>query len=252
VSRPSPEVLIKICGLTCIDDALVCAELGADWIGLNFHPPSPRCVDPLHAASILAALPGDVTAVGVFVDRPAGEVADVADRLGLDVVQLHGNEPPEDVAALGRFKVIRAFRLRTAEGWTTVADFLGRAEALGHPPHGVLVDTYVPGVAGGTGTTVDVSVLDAVPPLPRLILAGGLTAENVGDRIRRVRPWMVDVASGVESAPGRKDPARVAAFIHAVRATAAGQPADPMPPASIPLSRGTKGDGGTKGDEFSQ
>jgi phosphoribosylanthranilate isomerase len=234
VIGPSPEVLVKICGLTCVEDALACAELGADWIGLNFHPPSPRCVDPSRAESILAALPGHVTAVGVFVDRPAGAVAEVADRLGLDVVQLHGNESPEDVAALGRFKVIRAFRLRTAEGWTIVAEFLARTEALGRPPHGVLVDADVPGVAGGTGVTVDASVLDAVPPLPRLILAGGLTAENVGDRIRRVRPWMVDVASGVESAPGRKDSARVAAFIQAVRAAVAGQPADPGPPDLIP------------------
>jgi phosphoribosylanthranilate isomerase len=221
---------VKICGVTCVEDALACAELGADWIGLNFHPTSPRSVPPSMAASILAVLPRHVTAVGVFVDRTPAAVADLADRLGLVVVQLHGNEPPEDVAALGRFRVIRAFRLRTVEGWTIVADFLGRAQALGHPPHGVLVDAYVPGVAGGTGMTIDPSVLDAAPPLPRLILAGGLTAENVGERIERVRPWMVDVASGVESAPGRKDPPRVAAFIRAVRAVASGHPSDPTPP----------------------
>jgi phosphoribosylanthranilate isomerase len=219
---PPPEALVKICGLTCVEDAVACAELGADWIGLNFHPPSPRSVDPSDAASILAALPGHVTAVGVFVDRPPAVVAELADRLGLEVVQLHGQEPPEDVAALGRFRVVRAFRLRPAEGWTIVADFLARAEALGRPPHGVLVDAHVPGVAGGTGMTIDLSLLDAAPPLPRLILAGGLTAENVGDRIQRVRPWMVDVASSVESTPGRKDPTRVAAFIRAVRAAAAG------------------------------
>jgi phosphoribosylanthranilate isomerase len=211
---------VKICGVTCVEDALSCAELGAHWIGLNFHPPSPRSVDPSAAAAILAALPCHVTAVGVFVDRPAATVAELADRLGLHVVQLHGQEPPEDVAALGRFKVIRAFRLRTVAGWTTVADFVARAEGLGRAPHGVLVDAYVPGVAGGTGLTIDLSLLDEALPLPRLILAGGLTAENVGERIRRVRPWMVDVASGVESTPGRKDPARIAAFVRAVRAAA--------------------------------
>jgi len=215
---PRAEVLVKICGLTSVEDAIACAESGADWVGLNFHPTSPRSVDTAVAASILAALPRHVTAVGVFVDRPAAAVAEMADRLGLGVVQLHGQEPPDDVAALARFRVIRAFRLGTAGAWADVADFLARAESLGRPLDGVLVDAYVPGIAGGTGATIDASVLDAAPSLPRLILAGGLTAANVGERIRRVRPWMVDVASGVESAPGRKDPDRIAAFVQAVRA----------------------------------
>jgi phosphoribosylanthranilate isomerase len=219
---PHPEVLIKICGVTSVGDALACAELGADWIGLNFHPPSPRSIDPDVAAAIVRALPRRVTAAGVFVDRPAAEVADLAGRLGLDVVQLHGQEPPQDLVALARFRVIRAFRLRAADGWLMVTDFLSRAEALGHPPEGVLVDAYVPGLPGGSGTVIDLSLLDAAPPLPRLILAGGLTAENVAERIARIRPWMVDVASGVESAPGRKDPGSVAAFIRAVRSGGAG------------------------------
>ncbi len=217
---PLAEVLVKICGLTCIEDAVACAELGADWVGLNFHPPSPRSVDPAAAAAILAVLPRHVTAVGVFVDRPAAEVAELADRLGLDVVQLHGQEPPEDLAVLARFRVIRAFRLRTTDGWTIVSDFLARAEALNCPPHGVLIDAYVPGLPGGTGMTIDLSLLDKAPALPRLILAGGLTAENVGERVERFRPWMVNVASGVESTPGRKDAARIAAFIRAVRSSA--------------------------------
>jgi phosphoribosylanthranilate isomerase len=209
-----PEVLVKICGLTCVEDALACAELGADWIGLNFHRPSPRYVDPEVAAAIVRALPRRVTAVGVFVDRP---VAEVADRLGLETVQLHGQEPPEDLAALGRFRVVRAFRLRPVGGWALISEYLARSEALGHPPDGVLVDAFVPGLSGGTGMAIDPSLLDDRPALPRLILAGGLTPENVAGRVARVRPWMVDVASGVESAPGRKDPAMVAAFIRAVR-----------------------------------
>ncbi len=201
-----PDVLVKICGLTCVEDALACADLGADWIGLNFHQPSPRYVDPDVAAAIVAALPRRVQAVGVFVDRPVAEVVELAKRIGLGVVQLHGAEPPEDLAALGRFRVVRAFRLRPDGGWAIISDYLARAEALGHPPDSVLVDAFVPGMAGGTGTMIDASLLDDRPALSRFILAGGLTPENIGERIARVRPWMVDVASGVESAPGRKDP----------------------------------------------
>jgi phosphoribosylanthranilate isomerase len=137
-------------------------------------------------------------------------------------VQLHGHEPPEDLAVLRRFRVIRAFRLRTSEGWRIISDFVSRADALGHPPVGVLVDAYVAGLPGGTGMAIDDSLLDARPPLPNLILAGGLTPENVAERIARVRPWMVDVAGGVESIPGRKDPAAVAAFIRAVCSVADG------------------------------
>jgi phosphoribosylanthranilate isomerase len=207
---------VKICGLTCVEDAVASAELGADWIGLNFHRPSPRYIEPEIAAEIIAALPQRVTTVGVFVDRPPREVAEMAGRLGLGAVQLHGQEPIEDLTVLRGLRVIRAFRLRRAEGWTIVSDFLMRAEALGHPPAGVLIDAYVPGLPGGTGTAIDASVLDARPSLPRMILAGGLSPDNVADRIARVRPWMVDVASGVESVPGRKDPAAIAAFIRAV------------------------------------
>jgi phosphoribosylanthranilate isomerase len=211
-----PDVLAKICGLTSVEDALACAELGADWIGLNFHRPSSRYVDPDVAAAIVAALPRRVEAVGVFVDRPVAEVVDLAGRIGLGIVQLHGAEPPEDLVALGRFRVVRAFRLRPDAGWAAISEYLSRAAALGHPPDSVLVDAFVPGVAGGTGTMIEESLLDDRPSLARFILAGGLTPENVAGRIARVRPWMVDVASGVESAPGRKDPALVAAFLRAV------------------------------------
>ena len=212
-----PRVLVKICGLTCVEDAIACVAAGADWIGLNFHRPSPRSIGPEAAAEILAALPDHVTAVGVFVDRPPGEVAELASRLGLKVVQLHGREPIEDLAALGHFRVIRAFRLRSPDDGRAVADFWSRADAIGHPPYGALVDAYVPGLPGGTGVAIDDSLLAGLPPLPRLILAGGLDPRNVAGRIARVRPWMVDVASGVESSPGRKDPDAVAAFVRAVR-----------------------------------
>jgi phosphoribosylanthranilate isomerase len=212
-------VLVKICGLTCVEDAQICAEMGADWIGLNFHPASPRYVEHGVALDIIAALPDTVAVVGVFVDRPPAAVAEVAERLGIGIVQLHGREPPEDLLQLEPFRVIRAFRLGHPTAWAGVCDYLARADALGHPPYGILVDAYVAGQAGGTGVSIKDEILDCRPPLPRLILAGGLTPHNVADRVARARPWMVDVASGVESSPGRKDVDSVAAFIRAARGT---------------------------------
>ncbi|MFI5461353.1 MAG: phosphoribosylanthranilate isomerase [Isosphaerales bacterium] len=210
-------VRVKICGLTRIDEALACALAGADWIGLNFHPGSPRHVQPREAGEIIAALPASASAVGVFVDRPAAEVAEVADRLGLGIVQLHGREPPEDLLALDHLQIIRAFRPDGASAWSGVTDYLARARAAGRLPDAVLIDAYAAGRPGGTGKTIADDVLDCIPPLHRLILAGGLTPQNVAERVARVRPWMVDVAGGVERAPGRKDLERVAAFIRAAR-----------------------------------
>jgi len=210
-------VRVKICGLTRVDEALACARAGAQWIGLNFHPVSPRYVQPVEAAEIIAALPASTSPVGVFVDRPAALVAEVADRLGLKIVQLHGREPPEDLLSLDHLQIIKAFRLDAASTWCGVNDYLGRARALGRLPDAILIDAYVAGQNGGTGVAIALELLDSAPPFDRLILAGGLTPQNVALRVARVRPWMVDVASGVESAPGRKDLARVAAFIRAAR-----------------------------------
>jgi phosphoribosylanthranilate isomerase len=216
-----PVVGVKICGVTCVGDALLCAAAGVEWIGLNFHPSSPRSIAQEDAALIVAALPASVSPVGLFADRPAAEVADVAERLGLDIVQLHGHEPPEDLLALGHLRLVRAFRLRDASDWNEVTDFLRRAQALGRSPDAVLIDAHVTGRLGGTGATVASDVLDCIPTsLPRLILAGGLTPENVAAKVARFRPWMVDVASGVELSPGRKDPRKVAAFVNAARSAA--------------------------------
>ncbi len=221
-------VLVKICGLTCVEDAVACAEAGADWIGLNFHPPSVRYVTPEVAADIIAALPDSVAVAGVFVDRPAAEVAVLAEHLGLGIVQLHGREPPEDLVVLEHLRVIRAFRLKSASDWDGVSGYLARAAALGRPPDAVLVDAFVAGQPGGTGALIAETILDRIPPLPRLILAGGLTPGNVAERVARFRPWMVNVASGVEWSPGRKDAAAVGAFIRAARAAA--RPIDDLPP----------------------
>lgn len=216
------RVLVKVCGVTSLEDAAACAELGVDCIGLNFHAGSPRFVTEERAAKIVKALPATTRAVGVFVDRPPAEVARIANAVGLEIVQLHGDEPPEDVLELGRFQVIRAFRPRPEEGWRRVGEHLLRLVELGGPPWAVLVDAYVPGIAGGTGQAIDPRLLDSWIDHPRVILAGGLNPANVAGRIAQVRPWMVDVASGVEAAPGRKDPAAVAAFIRAARPTMPG------------------------------
>lgn len=219
-------VRVKVCGLTSVAEALACASAGADWIGLNFHPPSPRRIDLGLAAEVIAALPSSAQAVGLFVDRPPTEVAQVVDHLGLRIVQLHGQEPPEVLRDLTGIQVVRAFRLGNAEAVKEMKRYLRRAEDLGRAPDAVLIDGYAPNQAGGTGQMIGEDILDGLPPLPRLILAGGLTAENVAQRAARVRPWMVDVASGVESAPGRKDLARVAAFIRAAKGQTEPTPAD--------------------------
>lgn len=210
-------VRVKICGITTVADALASVAAGADWIGLNFHPASPRRIDPILAAEIVEALPGPAAAVGLFVDRPPSEVVQVAAQLGLSIVQLHGDEPPEDLIALGHLTIVRAFRLRDADSVAKMEQYLVQAEELGRLPDAVLIDAHVAGLAGGTGRLIPADVLDRLPRMPRLILAGGLNPENVSERVAAVRPWMVDVASGVESSPGRKDPARVAAFIRAAR-----------------------------------
>jgi phosphoribosylanthranilate isomerase len=169
------------------------------------------------AAKIVATLPSSAQAVGVFVDRPPAEVARLASEIGLRIVQLHGREPPEDLLVLSDLFIIRAYRIGDSSAVARMVTDLDVCRAVGRLPDAVLLDAHVPGQAGGTGQTIDAKLLAALPPLPSLILAGGLTPENVASRIALVRPWMVDVASGVESAPGCKDPARVAAFLRAVR-----------------------------------
>jgi len=211
---------VKICGLTVPAEARDCLAAGADWIGLNFHPPSPRSITIARAGEILAALDRDSAdaVVGLFVDRPAAEVAATCRGLGLARAQLHGDEPPEDLVVLAEFFLIRAFRLRDADSVRAMASYLERAERLGRLPDAVLIDAWAPSAFGGTGALIDPALLGDLPPIPRLVLAGGLTPENVAARVRIVDPWMVDVASGVESSPGRKDLAKVRALLRAVRA----------------------------------
>ncbi len=218
-------VKVKVCGLTDVQNALACAQAGADWIGLNFHPASPRSITIERGAQISAlARSTTVQPVGLFVNRPVAEVVEVVHQVKLALVQLHGDETPEYLSELAEawldpvpFRVVRAFRLSDLASVDRMAADLDRAERLGCPPYAILVDAHVPGQPGGTGQTIALDLLEQLPPHPRLILAGGLTPENVAGYVERVRPWMVDVASGVESSPGLKDLRKVKAFVEAVK-----------------------------------
>jgi phosphoribosylanthranilate isomerase len=255
---------IKICGITSIDDALATARAGADAVGLNFYRRSPRCVAADAARAIIEALPAGIVKVGVFVDTPAGDVCRLFDDLRLDLIQLHGDQPPEFLTQLGGRPVMRAFRVEpegsrtftehlklhmdlyqlhgdqpreplvqsgnrpgkrafsiASEGLRPVTEYLGRCRDLAVLPTMVLIDSLVLGEYGGTGKVADWNVAQRYTKadgLPPLVLAGGLTPENVAAAIRAVGPAAVDVASGVESRPGYKKPTVVTAFVKAALA----------------------------------
>ena len=206
---------VKICGITNLDDARAAAEAGADLLGFVFHPPSPRYLPPAQAGEIVArlrAMPetAAVRCVGVFVDRCAEHICAVAARCGLDAVQLHGNESAQLVAALMArgLDVIKAVRVRDAASLSALAAY--RASAY-------LLDTYVAGQPGGTGRAFDWALAARAREYGRIILAGGLTPENVAHALRAAHPWGVDVSSGVEAAPGRKDYERLRRFVAAAK-----------------------------------
>lgn len=206
---------IKICGLTTPADARLAAEIGADAVGLVFAK-SPRQVDVKRAGEIVSVLPPFVTPVGLFVDAPPEFILEVSAELGLDTVQLHGTEPPEITGELAPLTVIKAFRIANEQAVQDALEWCRRAPRR---PCGVLLDAFSPKAAGGTGETFDWALIP--PPQdrtgwPPIILAGGLCSENVAEAVRRVRPYAVDVSSGVESLAGVKDPAQVRAFIQAV------------------------------------
>lgn len=206
-------MLVKICGLTTPEDAAAAALAGADLIGLNFHPPSPRFVTPEAAARIIAAARREapaVRAVGVFVDVDRATIDAAVRGAGLDLVQLHGAEPPDWCRALP-WPWLKAHRLRSEADVDRIAAWLETPESL------FLADAWHPTLAGGTGRALDADLARRAAGLGRMLLAGGLTAETVAEAVRAVRPAGVDVASGVERAPGVKDHARMRAFIAAAR-----------------------------------
>lgn len=198
----------KICGITRVEDALAAAEAGADAIGLVFYAKSPRAVDVHQARAIIAALPPFVTTVGLFVNASRCELNEILDAVPLDLLQFHGDETPEQCEGFNR-PWIKALRVRPG-------DDLEASCRRYHNASGVLLDTYVAGVPGGTGESFDWSLVPAKLSKP-VILAGGLTADNVASAIAQVRPYAVDVSGGVEQAKGIKDPARIEAFLRAVR-----------------------------------
>lgn len=199
---------VKICGLTSGADLAAAAGLGVDAVGLVFYPPSPRAVGAELARSLLASLPPFVTSVGLFVDAEPDEVRAVLHQVPLDLLQFHGDEPPEYCAAFGR-PWLKAIRMRPGVDAEGFARIYGAAA-------GLLLDTYDPLAPGGTGRCFDWGLIPA-RLAPRIVLAGGLEPANVAEAIRRVRPWGVDVSGGVESAKGVKDPVKMEAFLQGVR-----------------------------------
>jgi phosphoribosylanthranilate isomerase len=198
----------KICGITRIEDALAAAQSGADAIGLVFYARSPRHVSIAQAAQLAAALPPFVTTVGLFVNADAAFVREVLASVPLDLLQFHGDESPEYCAQFAK-PYLKAIRVQAGVDLLQCAsDFRGA--------RGLLLDAYVQGVPGGTGATFDWVLIPENLPLP-VILSGGLDAENVASAIMRVRPYAVDVSSGVEADKGIKDAAKIARFMQEVK-----------------------------------
>jgi phosphoribosylanthranilate isomerase len=213
-------VNVKVCGITNLADALAAIEAGADALGFNFYARSPRYIAPEEARRIIAELRAPVLCVGVFVNEDsAATVARMADEAGVSAVQLHGDEPPEYCAALGGREVIKALR---------VGKDFAPGEAARYPARSILLDAYNARARGGTGETFDWTLARQTREVvAQLYLAGGLRPENVAGAIAAVAPYAVDVCSGVELAPGRKEAARVRAFVAAVRACEKNLDAEP-------------------------
>lgn len=203
------NVKIKICGITRTDDAKAVTDCGADAIGLMFYKPSPRFVSMEMAARIAAVVPSGIMKVGVFVNPTVELVHEALTACGLDMLQFHGDETPGFCRSFG-VRSMKAFRIR---------DAASLAALKAYDTDAWLLDAFVPGSLGGSGVTFNWDLAVEAVRLGRpVFLAGGLTPENAGDAVRRVRPYGVDVSSGVESAPGRKDPEKVRAFVAGVRA----------------------------------
>ena len=200
---------VKICGITNWEDARLSIDLGASALGFNFYPPSPRATSPANAWSIIRRLPPFVETVGVFVNWPPLVVDALARALRLGSVQLHGAESPGEVDGLIRTqRVIKVVRVKTGFRVASLARYRA-ADAI-------LLDGFARGLHGGTGRTLDWKLARTARRYGQIILAGGLTPKNISEAIRVAEPYAVDVASGVEARPGRKDPARLRALFAAI------------------------------------
>jgi phosphoribosylanthranilate isomerase len=201
-------VQIKICGITNIEDGLAAASAGADALGFVFHPASPRYVRPERAREIIGSLPPALSTVGVFVNAPAAEVLQIAELCGLDFIQLHGSETREYCRRFPRERLIKALSFKSEEEFSSIADY---------PVKAFLVDAHDPVRFGGTGKTCDWNLARKAAALHSLILAGGLGEGNILAALETVRPLAVDISSGVEAHPGKKDHEKIRAVIALVR-----------------------------------
>ena len=198
---------VKICGITSVEDALIAIEHGCDAIGLVFYAPSPRYVSPQKAAEIVAAIPPFVSAVGLFVNATDVELKSILSIVSLDCLQFHGDESPEQCRSYG-MHYMKAIRVNSDTNLLQYEIDFYDAKAL-------LVDAFVEGLVGGTGQYFDWTLIPKTLTKP-IILAGGLTADNVESAIMQVKPYAVDVSGGVEKSKGLKDAAKIAAFMNKV------------------------------------
>lgn len=197
---------VKICGITRQQDADFAADSGADAIGLVFYPPSPRAISVAQAQNVTRGLPPFVSAVALFVDPDEADVSRCLDAVSIDIIQFHGDESPEFCSQFGK-PYIKAIRMKPDTNLAQLAEAYSSAKAL-------LLDTYQPGVPGGTGTTFDWSLINQIDK--PIILAGGLNTDNVAEAIKQVRPFAVDVSGGVESEKGIKSHDKISAFMREV------------------------------------
>jgi phosphoribosylanthranilate isomerase len=209
---------IKICGITQAADGQTAARLGADAIGINFYPRSPRYVPPAQAPAILRELPPLVDVVGLFVEQPLRQCFALGYQLGIRTIQWYGAS--KEVADAFPFHYLPTFGVRESSDLEAIGRFLQQCRQAGQLPAGIVVDAHVPGQWGGTGQPVPWQLLADFQPGVPLVLAGGLTPENVALAVRQVGPYAVDVASGVESRPGHKDPEKIKRFIDQAREAA--------------------------------
>ena len=204
------KVKLKICGITNWVDARRACDAGADFLGFNFYAGSPRYISPAKARNIVRRLPKKLTAVGVFVNEDESKMLEIARTVGLAYLQLHGDESPAVVARLARsLPVIKAIRVRESFRPAQLARFKGATE--------ILLDGFDRGQRGGTGKTFQWDIALRSKKYARVFLAGGLTPENIGEAIRTAKPYAVDICSGVESKPGKKDPKKLKQLAQAIR-----------------------------------
>lgn len=201
---PDLMTKIKICGITNLDDAKAALDFGADALGFVFFRESPRYISPEKAAGIIAKLPVFATSVGVFVDEPLEKINNIVKAIGIDVIQLHGEEPPE-ACRLSK-KVIKGIRVKSLESLEPLAKYQNIVSAF-------LLDTFEPHMPGGTGQVFNWDIAVEAKNFGKIILAGGLTPDNISEAIRMVKPYAVDVSSGVELEKGKKDHQKMKLFI---------------------------------------